>query len=170
MEGCRFCQIIDSKGKDEEIIYENEQFIILIDKYRTTSVGPICLVIPKEHKANILDLEESIGADLIKILKLVGGSMQEVFNSKGIRIWTAVNKEAGQSIFHCHIHVLACNSISDRFIASFPGIYDLASQITRFGRRNRLRQEQNLNLVRVLKNEISQQHNKANAHSFKPSL
>lgn len=59
--------------------------------------------------------------------------MQKAYNCKAIRIWTAVNKEAGQSIFHCHIHIVPCNSFKDRLTASFPGFYDYTNRILTFG-------------------------------------
>lgn len=54
MENCRFCKIINGDRLEEEIIYEDDDYIILTDKYRKTSVGSICLLIPKSHKNNIL--------------------------------------------------------------------------------------------------------------------
>jgi histidine triad (HIT) family protein len=123
-KNCRFCQIIENRN-NEEIIFENDNFIVITDKYRKTSVGSICLVIPKKHVKNILELPQNLNAELLEIIKLTSKAMQRAYNVKGIRIWTAVNKEAGQSIFYTHIHILACKSIFDRLIASFPGVYDL---------------------------------------------
>ncbi|PJJ07863.1 histidine triad (HIT) family protein [Flavobacterium sp. 1] len=153
MNTCRFCQIISSQRENEEIIFESNEFIVITDQYRRTSAGAICLIIPKKHKQNILELEESNGNELIKTLKLIGMSMQKAYSCNGIRIWTAVNKEAGQSIFHCHIHLLACKSLKDRIIASFPGVYDLKRRIFNF-RNRKLNRKLNFELAEKIRTVI----------------
>lgn len=129
MEKCRFCEIINENRNEEEIIYEKQEFIVLTDKFRKTNLGSICLIIPKQHKKNILELTEIDGKGIIPIISIISKAMQRAYNCNGIRVWTAVNKETGQSVFHCHLHVLPCSSIKDRIIANFPGIYDLKKRI-----------------------------------------
>jgi len=153
MEECRFCKIINGDRVNEEIIFENELFIVLADKYRQTSIGSICLLIPKKHFKNILELSDNHSKKLIPILKNIDDAMQKAYHCKGIRIWTAVNKEAGQSIFHCHIHIVPCNSLKDRIIASFPGIYDLKRRVLRLG-NNKLNADKNFELANILRSEM----------------
>jgi histidine triad (HIT) family protein len=90
---------------------------------------------------------------MVPMLNLVSKAMYKAFGNKGIRIWTAVNKEAGQSIFHCHLHIVPCNSLKDRIIANFPGIYDLKRRILKFG-NNKLNQNLNFKLAEKLRNQI----------------
>ncbi|MFD1605741.1 HIT family protein [Flavobacterium artemisiae] len=160
MEECRFCKIIEGDRENEEIIFEDDLFIIVADKYRQTSIGSICLLIPKKHYKNILELSDDHSKRLIPILKNINYAMQKAYNCKAIRIWTAVNKEAGQSIFHCHIHVVPCNSLKDRIIASFPGIYDLKRRILRFG-NNQINSKKNFELADKLRLEMIKQHHNA---------
>lgn len=155
MDSCRFCKIIKGERNDEEIIFEDENFIVLTDKFRQTSAGSICLLIPKTHRSNILELTKKEGNAFFKILNLISISMQNAYNCKGIRIWTAVNKEAGQSIFHCHIHIVPCRSIKDRIIANFPGIYDWKRRIIKLG-NNKLKQKQNFKFAEKLRNSIKE--------------
>ena len=155
MESCKFCQLITGNRDGEEVIYENDNFIVLSDKYRRTSVGTICLLIPKKHKANLLELPKGIGQELIELLILISNAQQKAFNCKGVRIWTAVNKEAGQSIMHCHIHILPCNSLIDRLIAAIPGLYDIKRKITHFG-RNELEFNENFELSEKIRKAINQ--------------
>ena len=153
MEECRFCQIIKGNRKNEEVIYEDNNFIVLTDKYRKTTAGSICLLIPKTHLKNILELTDEHSTRLVPILNLISKAMQSAYKNKGLRIWTAINKEAGQSVFHCHIHIVPCNSLKDRIMASFPGIYDLKRQIFKFG-SNELKANENFQLAEKLRNEI----------------
>ncbi|WP_424001219.1 HIT family protein [Maribacter sp. IgM3_T14_3] len=148
---CRFCEIIGGDRNAEEIVFENNEFIVVSDRNRKTSSGGICLIIPKQHVPNILELTEQDGNGLIKIQSLVGKAMERAFKCNGIRIWTAVNKAAGQSIFHCHIHLVPCNSIMDRIIASYSGLYDLKKRI--FGKR-KLSEKVNFELAEKIRAEI----------------
>ena len=47
MSESRFSEIINGDRENEQIVFENNKFIVLTDRYRKTSVGSICLVIPK---------------------------------------------------------------------------------------------------------------------------
>ena len=155
MSNCRFCEIIKNHESldDEEVVFENNEFIVITDKYRKTSAGSICLIIPKEHYSNLLEINEELEISLIKVIKLVSKAVEIAFDCKGLRIWTAVNKEAGQSIFHLHVHIVPCNSIMDRFIAAFPGVYDLALKIMKFG-RNKLNKNQNFEFAEKIRTQI----------------
>ncbi len=153
MNECKFCQIINNNRNDEEVIFETENFIVLTDKYRRTSVGAICLIIPKMHFKNILEIPKERGNELLEVIEKISESMQKAYNCNGIRIWTAVNREAGQSILHSHIHVLPCKSIKDRFIALFPGIYDFLRKITTFG-NNKSDKKTSFELAEKIRREI----------------
>ncbi|MEL6537933.1 MAG: HIT family protein [Bacteroidota bacterium] len=124
-ENCRFCEIIHGDRENEEVVWETEHYLVLLDPYRRTSVGAICLIIPKKHRENLLELDEQESQAAIHTMQRVAEALQNAYGCKGVRVWTAVNPEAGQSILHCHFHVLGCRSFADRIIASFPGIYDL---------------------------------------------
>lgn len=151
MQQCKFCKIIESKREKEEIIWEDDEFIVLTDKYRVTSVGPICLILTKEHKQNLFEIDN--GERLFELIKRIGQSIQKAFKVKGIRVWTAINKEAGQSIFHFHFHIVPCNSIWDRFITILPGVYDLIKRITKFG-NSQLSEKQNFEFAERLRIEL----------------
>jgi histidine triad (HIT) family protein len=152
MSESRFTEIINGDRDNEQVVFENDKFIVLTDKYRRTSVGSICLVIPKKRGRNLLELTESESKELIPIINLISKSMQKAYSCNGIRIWTAINKEAGQSIFHCHIHILPFDSFNDRLIANFPGIYDLKRRITG---KHELAKSVNYELAEKLRNEIN---------------
>ena len=63
-----------------EIIFEDDLFIIVADKYRQTSIGSICLLIPKKHYKNILELSDDHSKRLISILKNINYAMQKAYN------------------------------------------------------------------------------------------
>ena len=97
---CLFCN-----SKASGITHENNLAYASYDTYPVSEQH--CLIIPKRHVADYFELsnEELIACnDLIKIVK------QEVLdkdkNVKAFNIGTNAGKIAGQSIMHCHIHLI----------------------------------------------------------------
>lgn len=86
MKKSRFTEIINGDRDNEQVVFENDRFIVLTDKYRKTSIGSICLVIPKKHRRNLLELDESECKELIPIINRISKSMQKAYNCNGIRI------------------------------------------------------------------------------------
>jgi len=97
---CLFCN-----SKASGIAHENNLAYASYDTYPVSDKH--CLIIPKRHVADYFQLsnEELIACnDLIKIIK------QEVLDKdksiKAFNIGTNAGKIAGQSIMHCHIHLI----------------------------------------------------------------
>ena len=97
---CLFCN-----SKDSGIAHENDFAYASFDTYPVTDHH--CLIIPKRHVVDYFELsnEELIACnDLIKIVK------QEVQNKdksiKGFNVGSNNGKVSGQSIMHCHIHLI----------------------------------------------------------------
>jgi len=97
---CLFCNIPPVR-----IILENELAYAVRDGYPVTAMHS--LIIPKRHIQDYFDLttEELIACDqLIRSLK------DEISNSdnsvNGFNIGMNSGETAGQTIFHCHIHLI----------------------------------------------------------------
>ncbi len=97
---CLFCN-----SKKSGIAYENKLAYASYDTYPVSDLH--CLIIPKRHINNYFDLsdEELIACNnLIKVVKkeiVEKDKTVEAFN-----IGTNVGKISGQSIMHCHIHLI----------------------------------------------------------------
>ena len=101
MENCIFCKIINGDIKTD-FVYENEYAVVFNDI--NPKADTHLLVVPKEHidSLNELNNEELSG----KLLMTV----REVTQKLGIKSYkTVINtgKEAGQEVFHLHIHILS---------------------------------------------------------------
>ncbi len=97
---CLFCNV-----KKSGIAYENELAYASYDTYPVSKYH--CLIIPKRHIKDYFDLnnEELIACnDLIKLVK------NEIINTdqsvQGFNLGSNIGKDSGQSIFHCHIHLI----------------------------------------------------------------
>ena len=66
-----------------------------------------CLIIPKRHLIDFFDLsnDELLACnDLIKIIK--NEIIRKDKSVKGFNLGTNIGKVSGQSIFHCHFHLI----------------------------------------------------------------
>ena len=97
---CLFCN-----SKISGIAHENELAYASYDNYPVSDNH--CLIIPKRHVADYFELsnEELIACnDLIKIIKKE--VLEKDKNVKAFNIGSNAGIEAGQSIMHCHIHLI----------------------------------------------------------------
>ncbi len=97
---CIFCEL----GK-ERIILENEQAIAILDIHPVTNGHT--LIIPKRHVSSYFDLTDEEKHDCDKLLSLAKDRLlAEDKSIEGFNVGINIGKEAGQSVFHCHIHLI----------------------------------------------------------------
>jgi histidine triad (HIT) family protein len=103
MSQCVFCQII-RKEAPASVVYEDEQVVAFLSN-RPVNVGHT-LVAPKKHYMNIYEIPEEEAAYLFKIVKKIAQAVKDATGIKGIRIVQNNGKDAGQVVFHLHVHVI----------------------------------------------------------------
>ena len=97
---CIFCKI-----RKEELQFENQLAYSSIDSYPVSEFHS--LISPKRHVETYFDLtEEEIQACNDLILKTKKKILKLDSSVKGFNIGTNAGKVAGQSIMHCHIHLI----------------------------------------------------------------
>ena len=64
------------------------------------------LGVPKKHHANIYEASEEEVAYLFRITKKMAQAVKEATGVQGIRIVQNNGKDAGQVVFHLHVHVI----------------------------------------------------------------
>ena len=97
---CLFCIT-----KKEDIIDENEFAYATFDSYPVSSQH--CLIVPKRHIKDYFELnkEDVIGCD--QLIKKIKNQIEKNDKTiKGFNIGINSGKVAGQSIMHCHIHLI----------------------------------------------------------------
>ena len=97
---CLFCN-----SKISGVAHENRLAYASYDTYPVSNDH--CLIIPKRHIKDYFDLtnDEVIACnDLIKLIK--DEVLRKDKSIKGFNIGTNLGKIAGQSIMHCHIHLI----------------------------------------------------------------
>ena len=97
---CLFCN-----SKISGIAHENELAYASYDTYPVSEHH--CLIIPKRHIENYFELtnDEIIACnDLIKLVK--DETLNHDESIKAFNIGSNIGKIAGQTIMHCHIHLI----------------------------------------------------------------
>ena len=97
---CIFCKI-----RKEELQFENQLAYSSIDGYPVSEFHS--LIVPKRHVVSYFELtSEEIQACNELILKTKEKILKEDSSVRGFNIGINAGKVAGQSIMHCHIHLI----------------------------------------------------------------
>ena len=97
---CIFCKI-----RKEELQFENQLAYSSIDSYPVSEFHS--LIVPKRHIETYFELNyEEMQACNELILKTQEKILKQDSSVKGFNIGTNAGKVAGQSIMHCHIHLI----------------------------------------------------------------
>ncbi len=101
---CLFCKIVN-KQIASKIVYEDDMILAFED---INPQAPLhVLVIPKKHISTSLDIKEEdfrlIGSLYAAANKI---ALENNIAERGFRLVMNCNKEAGQTVFHIHLHIL----------------------------------------------------------------
>ena len=100
---CIFCQIAAGTAACAEIYRDNATLAFM-------DINPAndghCLVIPKAHFENALEMPPALFGTLASAAAKVARAVNEVLRPGGISLVQANGEAAGQSVIHVHIHVL----------------------------------------------------------------
>lgn len=85
-------------------VYEDEKYLVILDAFPKSNGHT--LVIPKNKKENILEEDKKTISDIFSLSKKISLKLKEKLKCDGIK-WVVNNgKEAGQEIFHTHVHLI----------------------------------------------------------------
>ena len=97
---CLFCEI----PADSEIIAENKTTLAFYDGF---PVAPgHTLIIPKRHVAGYFDLYQEELTNINELQFICRDILQEKYKPQGFNLGVNIGEAAGQSIFHCHVHLI----------------------------------------------------------------
>ena len=99
MDKCPFCNINNS-----EIILESEYSVAIHDKFPVNNGHT--LIIPKRHTSNYFSLKKEEKKDIWNFVDEIAKLLTKKFSPAGFNIGVNINKSAGQTIPHVHIHVI----------------------------------------------------------------
>ena len=103
MKDCIFCKIAAGEIPAPKI-YENGSFFSIPDKNPKTKGHS--LVISKKHFETVLDLNSTLGSELIDCIKGTIMKLMKAENFDGFNVINNNFEAAGQIVKHFHVHII----------------------------------------------------------------
>lgn len=104
MSGCLFCRIVAGEVP-AAIVYQDDRLVAFKD-INPQAPGHV-LVIPRRHVSTLNDLSVEDDALVGEMVRRAAAIARELgFSDRGYRTVFNCNAEAGQTVFHIHLHLL----------------------------------------------------------------
>jgi histidine triad (HIT) family protein len=102
-EDCIFCKLVDGQ-LPVSTVYEDNKVLGAMD-IQPVNVGHV-LIFPKNHVAQLADLQPSLGAHMFKVAMKISEALRvSGIQCEGINLLLADGEAAGQEVLHIHLHV-----------------------------------------------------------------
>ena len=117
-DNCIFCKIANG-GIPSETIYEDDTFRVILD------LGPAsrghALILPKQHYRDLCELDEETAKKVLPLAAKIGNAMKKSLGCAGFNVVQNNGKEAGQTVFHFHVHLIPRYEGSPVMVSWMPG-------------------------------------------------
>ena len=115
---CIFCKIANGEIPSTTL-YEDEDFRVILD------LGPAtrghALLLPKNHFANLFELDDETAQKAILVAKKMAGKMKAALGADGFNLVQNNGEAAGQTVFHFHMHLIPRYEGEEDFLKWNPG-------------------------------------------------
>lgn len=111
-ENCIFCKIVSGDIPAAKV-YEDEHVLAFLDISQVTKGHT--LVIPKLHEENIFELKPETAKQLFSVVPKIANAIKETYSPLGLNILNNNGKDAGQAVFHYHLHLIPRYGKGDGF-------------------------------------------------------
>ena len=101
---CLFCRVVNGEVPSRKV-YEDESMVAFHDINPQAPVH--ILIVPRKHIATLNDVtpeDSALLGDMVRRAAVIAGELG--IDARGYRTVFNCNREAGQSVFHIHLHLL----------------------------------------------------------------
>jgi len=105
MPDCLFCRIASGEGR-ATIVHQDDRLVAFRDL--NPQAPTHILIVPRRHIGTLNDLtdaEDGIVGEMVRRAAIIANSLGHA--AAGYRTVLNCNADAGQSVFHIHLHLLA---------------------------------------------------------------
>ncbi|CAM4085324.1 HIT family protein [Bacillus manliponensis] len=120
-DNCIFCKIIDGQIPCAKV-YEDEHVLAFLDISQVTKGHT--LVIPKEHKQDVFALTPEVASHIFSVVPKITNAIKEEYNPVGLNLLNNNGEQAGQTVFHFHLHLIPRYGKNDGFGAIWKSNQD----------------------------------------------
>jgi histidine triad (HIT) family protein len=106
---CPFCRLADSLQKPDPgaaIVLVEPRILAFVPLHHYAGIRGNCLIAPRVHYENALDIPDQLGEDFFRATRLIAGAMQEAFGCEGISTRQHNGPAGDQDVWHYHLHVI----------------------------------------------------------------
>lgn len=100
---CIFCKIANG-SIPSATVYEDELFRVILD-LSPASKGH-ALILTKEHYVDLCQLDLKVAEHVLPLARKIGSAMKKALGCDGFNIVQNNGKDAGQTVFHFHMHII----------------------------------------------------------------
>ncbi len=115
---CIFCKIANGEIP-ASTVYEDEMFRVILD------LGPAsrghALILPKEHFRDLNEIDENTAGKVLPLAGRIGAAMKKSLGCAGYNVVQNNGTEAGQTVFHFHVHIIPRYAGGPQIAAWTPG-------------------------------------------------
>ena len=115
---CIFCLLANGDIPTAKV-YEDDDLTVILDAGPATKGH--ALMLPKDHYKNITEVPQELAGKLVAIASKVGNAQMKALGAAGFNIVINTNEAAGQTVFHCHVHVIPRYEGDAGIISWVPG-------------------------------------------------
>lgn len=112
MSDCIFCKIVNGEIPSAKV-FENDHVLAFLDISQVTKGHT--LVIPKVHKENLFELTPDIAKNLFESVPAIANALKEEYKPLGLNLVNNNGEQAGQTVFHFHVHLIPRYGQGDGF-------------------------------------------------------
>lgn len=102
-DNCIFCKLANG-AIPTNTIYEDADFRVILDA--SPAAKGHALILPKQHYANMFEIDDEVLAKAAKLAKRVITHEKEVLGCDGYNVLQNNGEAAGQTVFHFHMHLI----------------------------------------------------------------
>lgn len=122
---CIFCKIANGEIASDTV-YEDDNFRVILD-LSPASKGHM-LILPKVHAGDITELSEDIAGKALVLAGKLGKAAMVGLGATGFNTLANTGESAGQTVFHCHIHVIPRYDDASSIVSWAPKTSDKEEQ------------------------------------------
>ncbi len=100
---CIFCMLANG-DIPTTAVYEDEDFKVILDA--SPAAKGHALILPKEHFTNLYELDDTVASRVLVVAKKVITELTEKLGCSGYNIVQNNGVDAGQTVFHYHMHLI----------------------------------------------------------------
>lgn len=109
---CPFCKIADTlpaPAPESAVVLVEPRVFALVPRNHYAGIRGNCLIVPRQHYENVLDIPDDLGGDIYRATRLLASAMIRALGCAGISTRQHNGPAGDQDVWHFHVHVFPRN-------------------------------------------------------------